>query len=113
MEVGILLSCFQSNSTRYCIVQHMDREMASGQPCLNEFDCPLLTLTTVLRVLSPTVIVRAVSVIHQCTSTCVVDFMRIATRTERQGITENTLRLKHDWSNTMYCYNVYCIANDV
>ena len=46
-------------------------------------------------------------------STCVVDFMRIATRTERQGETENTVRLKHDWSNTMFCYSVYCVANDV
>ena len=70
--------------------------------------CPLLTLTKVLWVLSPTAIVRAVSVIHQCTSTCVADFMRVATRTERQRITENTLRLKHDRSNTMYCYSVYC-----
>ena len=78
--------------------------MASGQPCLNEFDCPLLTLTKVLQVISPTAIVRAVSSVH---STCVVDFMRIATRTERQGATENKLRLKLDWSNTMFCFNVY------
>ena len=111
MEVGILVSCFESNSTRYCVVQHMDREMASGQPSHNEFDCPLLTLTKVLRVLSSTAIVRAISVVHQCTSTCVVDSVHIATRMERRGVTENTLRLKHDWSNTMYCYNAYCIAN--
>ena len=74
MEVGILVSCFESNSNRYCVVQHMDREMASGQPSHNEFDCPLLTLTKVLRVLSSTAIVCAISVVndeavHQCTST--------------------------------------------
>ena len=114
MEVGILLSCFESNSTRYCMVQHMDPHMvASGQPCLNQFDCPLLTLTKVIRVLSPAAIVRAISVVHQCTSTCVVDSMHIAARMERQRVSENTLRLKHDWSNTVYCYNVYCIANNV
>eukprot|EP00731_Ephydatia_muelleri_P027586 Em0019g459a len=63
MEVGILLSCFESDSTRYCMVQHMDPHMvASGQPCLNQFDCPLLTLTKVIRVLSPAAIVRAISV---------------------------------------------------
>ncbi|KAL5505895.1 hypothetical protein EMCRGX_G007436 [Ephydatia muelleri] len=63
MEVGILLSCFESDSTRYRMVQHMDPHMvASGQPCLNQFDCPLLTLTKVIRVLSPAAIVRAISV---------------------------------------------------
>ena len=67
--------------------------MASGQPCLNEFDRLLLTLANVIRVLSPAAIVRAVSVVHQCTSTCVVDSVHIATRMERQGVTENTLRL--------------------
>ena len=61
--------------------------MASGQPCLNEFDCQLLTLTKVLQVISPTAIVRAVSVGSSVHSTCVVDFMRIATRTERQEAT--------------------------
>ena len=78
------------------MVQHVDP--ASGQLCLNQFDCPLLTLTKVIRVYSPAAIVRAISVVHQCTSTCVVDSMHIATRMERQRVSENTLRLKHDWS---------------
>ena len=84
------------------MVQHMDPHMvASGQPCLNQFDCPLLTLTKVIRVLFPAAIVRAISVVHQCTSTCVVDSMHIAARMERQRVSENTLRLKHDCRNSI------------
>ena len=113
MQVGVFLSCFQSNEKCYCIVRHLEPLMVGTTPQLNQFDCPLLTLTNILRVLPSVNNFCSVSVVHQCSTTCILKEKAVDTRLERHRVTQNTFFLLHDWSNTVYCYNLFCISNNI
>ena len=51
-----------------------------------------------------------VSFVHQCSGTCLFKETGASIRNvEREIVQEDTLIFKHDWNNTMYCYNVYFV----
>ena len=45
---------------------------------------------------------------HQCGTTYIFEEKAVAASLEWHGVTQNTLFLLHDWSNTLYCYNLFC-----
>eukprot|EP00731_Ephydatia_muelleri_P037838 Em0575g5a len=68
--VGVILCCIERNSRCYVIVRQLEPLMAGTEPICNDFDCPLYSLTSILRSIPSAAIIRPVSVVHQCTSTC-------------------------------------------
>jgi hypothetical protein len=109
--VGVILCCIESNSRCYVIVRHLEPLMAGTEPVCNDFDCPLYSLTSILRSIPSAAIIWPVSVVHQCTSTCSLQNKNASMTLEWQVASQKTLCFSHDWSNTFYCYNVYCKSN--
>ena len=52
----------------------------------NEYECPLLSLTAVVKILSPHQIETAVSIIHECTETCTFVHTHTRHRIEREDV---------------------------
>ncbi|KAL5510378.1 hypothetical protein EMCRGX_G005916 [Ephydatia muelleri] len=102
---GSLSKLLSDDKSCYCIVQHLDPLMVGTTPQLNHFDCPLFTPTNILRVLPSVIILVSVSVIHKCNPTCILKEKTAETRLEQQSVTQKTVFVLHDWSNTLYCYN--------
>ncbi|KAL5496712.1 hypothetical protein EMCRGX_G013056 [Ephydatia muelleri] len=113
IQVGVFLGCFENEGKCFCIVRYMEPVMNGTALRLNQFDCPLFTLTNILRVLPSVNISCSISVVHQCSTTCVLKEKAVETTLERHKVTQNTLFLSHDWSNNLYCYNVFCMSNNM
>ena len=78
-------------------------------PLLNEYDCPLLTLSKTVFCISSSNVLRSVSVVHECTESCNFKTARVCSKSGKTGHVCNTLVYCHDWNNPIYCYNVFCV----
>ena len=72
MQNGILHACFMERSgIKYCLIQLFEEILGSfDEAILNDIDCPLLTLTKRFLLVPPSALVCAVSICHQCSSSC-------------------------------------------
>ena len=84
---------------------------ALGNPITNDFECPLLTLTDTVLLVPPHRVQTSVSIIHQCADTCTFTGAGIRHRIEREEVHVHCCNLlyKHDWSNNLYCLNIFCM----
>ena len=101
VKFGVLLSCvkLEKDNSSLCIVRELkEQHHSDGSVILNEFDCPILTLTTELFFIPSTFVYSSVSVPHVCTSNC--------------SFTFDFTCYNHDFSNLLFCYNIYCISNN-
>ena len=73
---------------------------------LNDYECPLVSLTKNIFTVDCNQVKRAVSLVHGCTDTCTFEERDSSRRIERKLTNEKALHFKHDW---MYCLNVYCV----
>ena len=99
MKYGVLLVCARTvneQAADFVIVRKFD-EMSIR----NEMDCPLLVLTSDLFVTSPTKIIRPISIVHECNDTCTINEEPDSAR----------LTFEHNFSNNIFCYNIFCIGN--
>ena len=103
MQNGILHACFMERSgIKYCLIQLFEEILGSfDEAILNDIDCPLLTLTKKFLLVPPSALVCAVSICHQCSSSCTLI-----------ELSNGQLTFKHDWSNDLYAYNTCCMSND-
>ena len=71
---GVLAACFnvQGEGISYCVIQLFESVDTFGTQVINEYDCPLLSLTCLFRCVSPHSIIQSVSIVHECTPTCIV-----------------------------------------
>ena len=112
-DIGILTACFHINGERkdesYCIVQLLERVDSFGIQLCNEFDCPLLTITTLFRSVPSNCISHSVSIMHECSSSCTFEHADTTTVVECEHVTSRKLVFVHDFSNNLYAFNVYCM----
>ena len=111
MKYGILLATFKcTDGTAHCLVQGFHELMLSdGRAMVNDYDCPLLDLSTTIFCTTGNNVQRPVSFVHECSATCLCKETGTSRRSvEREIVEEDTLVFEHDWNNTMYCYNIYC-----
>ena len=111
----VLLACFfhVESGKEFCLVRHLQEQTDPvGEPILNEFECPLLLLTSCLYLVSTTCIVSPISIVHSCDSMC--KFVECITNrvTERELVPLKKLTFCHNLLNNMYCYNIFCISNN-
>ncbi len=112
MKYGILLLCCRSVQGRVvCLVQGFEAlESPLGEPLVNEYDCPLLSLTRTVITVYAFNIIKAISIVHECTeSCCFVNSVRHR-NVEREQISVSSLVYEHDFSNYLYCLNIYCMT---
>ena len=97
------------NKAPFCVLQELQLHKIMGTVLHNDFDCPLLTLTTNIFIVPSHLILTYVSVIHQCTNTCTIVSQLTSLTQEREQVNQERLFLNHDLSNDLYCLNVYCM----
>jgi hypothetical protein len=99
------------DSKKFCIVNLFDDlSVSAGRELIcNDFDCPLLLLSTDVCLVRPCAIISVVSVVHECTPSCTFKEITTPRVIEREAIQCNQTVFEHDWSNMMYCLNVYCM----
>ena len=82
-----------------------------GHQATDEFDCPLLELTYKIFLRRSSSILKAVSVVHKCSSACKFVKKHIPRRVERETVTLSRLEYEHDFRGSLlYCLNVYCMG---
>ena len=112
MKYGVLLTTYQlATGQTFCIVQGVEEFMLhNGTAIMNQFDCPVLNLTKSIITTESANIKRAVSFVHECSASCVYKEVTSVHNVEREEAVQKELILQHDYSNTSYCLNVYCIC---
>ena len=109
-KYGRLMACFESGArSQNCIIQAIVEEKAMDQPILNEFDCPLLSLSTTFHVIPSSSTVTSVSIIHQCSQACTFAQSSTPVTREREVLISSQLTYTHDYSNTLFCLNMYAM----
>ena len=93
---------------QYCVVQKLECMRANDEPIVNSFDCPLLTLTDQFYAILPKCIVSPISIVHQCTDTCIYVQKSAPCNIERESIPQNFTVFDHDCTNNLYCLNIFC-----
>ena len=111
MVYGILLSTFKTAAgSVLCLGQGFHSlKSFDDQLILNNYDCPLLELTKAVFSTPGSNVRRAVSVVHECTTSCHIQEERTSRNIERENITCDRLEFQHDFTNLMYSYNVCCM----
>ena len=109
-DIALLAACFSGPDNKsFCVVQLFEHLDSFGDQICNEYDCPLLTLTILFRCVPSTAISHSVSVVHECSRTCVFKHTDTTTIMERTHVQARKLKFVHDLSNNMYAFNVYCM----
>ena len=110
--VGEFLICYNSQSSGdQCIVRPYDPvTVPDGRSITNEFGCSLLEPREGIQSFPPHYIVRPVSIIHECSATCEFKKTEVLQTVEREEVQVEQLTYEHDWSNSHYCLNIYCIC---
>ena len=65
LETGLFIGSFHTEQATFCLVRYLEPVLMGTEPVLNEWSCPLLTLTNVIRCIASTLVNCAVSVVHQ------------------------------------------------
>ena len=111
LETGLFIGSFHTEQATFCLVRYLEPVLMAGtEPVLNEWSCPLLTLTNVIRCIASTLVSCAVSVVHQCDSQCVLAEQETTSRIERELVTQKKTVFVHYTDNNMYCCNIFCIC---
>ena len=106
-----LLLCVQSCAgDRMCLIRPMELLSSQGQSVCNEYDCPLLYADQKVLVVPADSVLFSVSVVHECSHSCVFTVQPCQRTVERQVILDSDgIVYQHDFSNNLFCLNVYCM----
>ena len=107
VECGLLLSCFAVNGEGHCPVQVFEKLQCGLQPLVNEFNGPLLSATSIIMRVSSQAVISSISVAHECCSTCTFQQEHNRFLIEREQVDIAGLQYIHDFSNNLFCLNVY------
>ena len=110
-KYGQLLTTIKLKSGRtLCLVQgFLAMQLPNGQPLLNDYECPLFTLSRTLFTVDSTRIQKAVSMVHECGNHCQFEKSVILNTVEWEQVADTKLVFLHDWTQLLYCLNVYCV----
>jgi hypothetical protein len=109
VSIGLLLNCFsvREDGLSYSVVRPLD---SMGENLLNEYDCPILTMSNLVYCIPSTSVLYPVSVVHECNNSCVFVSGIISRAVEHEKVDSAQLCYHHDWSNNMYSLNIFCMS---
>ena len=111
VSFGVLAACFnvQGEGISYCVIQLFESVDTFGTQVINEYDCPLLSLICLFRCVLPHSIIQSVCIVHECTPTCMVKHVTTTSQVERLSVRSQKRMFVHDFGNTLYSFNIYCM----
>ena len=115
VELGVLLGCVHVVECNYdmCLVQKLKWQLTPGGELVrNDLDCPRLLLTQEIYGIPSLSIFKSVSIVHECTNSCVLVECAAQFDLEREQVEKTKLLYKHDFSNNRFCYNIFCTSNN-
>ena len=81
----------------------------SGLPIVDHTDCPLIDQTERYEICPSATIRGPISIVHACGSSCVISY-ETPLNIERETVTVTSVKtVKHDFKNTLYLLNIYCM----
>ena len=83
--------------------------LVDGTPLLNEFDCPLFSLARSILSVDSSNILAAVSFVHECDEACNFVERNVQLTQEREETEMSRLVFEHNWSNMLFCNNLFCV----
>lgn len=109
----LLATVSLGNGATVCIIRGFEVvEVELGVPLLSEFDCPYYNLTRTIFSTDSCNISTAVSMVHHCEvgeDGCHFVNTDVSQLVERQETIQRKLTFQHDWTNALYCMNLYCV----
>ena len=108
---GQLVATIKTKSEHtLCLVRGFEPlKLSNGQQCFNNVECPLFTLTQTLFTVDSTRIAMAISMPHECQDSCKFKDTQVHNMVEREEVANTNLVFEHDWTQLLYCYNIFCI----
>ena len=100
VQYGILLATFKRNDgSGHCLVHGFHKlETTDGQAFKNPYVCPLLELSPTIFCTPSNNVRRAVSLVHECSDSCVFLETTAMDNVEREEVSiQSKLLFKHDW----------------
>ena len=86
-------------------------QLPNGQPLLNDYECPLFTLSRTLFSVDSTRIQKAISMVHECGNHCKFATAAILNTVEWEQVADTKLVFLHDWTQLFYCLKpLMCIV---
>ena len=108
--MGVLVACFAAGDTsRYCFIQVFEPMDSLGTTMLNEYECPLYSLTNLFRCVPSDCIKHSVSLLHECTPSCTFKQANAESQIERENVVNQQLVFEHDYNSNIYSLNIYCM----
>ena len=107
-ELKSTLTC--PNSATLCIVRGFEElTLHTGEPLLIQFDCPLYKLSRTIFFIESSNVHKAISMVHEYGEGC--QFVEASTccSIERKDTIQVKTIFQHDWTQYLYCRNVYCL----
>ena len=101
--------CVSKGLSTFCLVRELETIDLNGEPVTNDYNCPLLSLTPRVVTINSHHVEKAVSIIHECNASCIFVECPSTHRVEREDIEVEKLTFQHDWTNSFYCLNIYCM----
>ena len=101
------MACFRHRGFSFLLIRLPQVASTEGN---NDLDCPRLCMTNLFYCIDSHLISHAVSVIHECTSTCNFVSTTVTSTVEHEQVASTALTYMHDYSNKNYCLNVYICA---
>ena len=118
MQYGILLICGtcdtknRHDTTDFSIVRKLEPMCtADSEPILNYVGCPLLSLSSELYIISPANVLRPISVVHECDSSCIFGEEEVLQDIEHVRTTCKIRTFQHNFINKIFCFNIFCTGN--
>ena len=100
------LACFQSLSGSWIVMRPFHELTSENEAICDEFQCPLLDLTKCIRISPVSDVLRPVSIVHSCTTSCKFKDTGGSRTIEREEIDTQDIIFEHDWKNYMYVLNI-------
>ena len=113
MCYGVLVGCCrQPDGNNWCIIRGLQEIVSPlGQQLTDECDCPLFELTHILFLRTSSSVVKPVSMVHQCSSSCKFTIKEIPRNVERETVNGSRIEYEHDFvGSLLYCLNIYCMG---
>ena len=85
---ALLLACAAKGEHWFCLVRVMEKIEINDEQITNDYDCPLLSMSTNITYISPHNIFTSVSIVHECTNTCTFVESHATRRVDREVIEE-------------------------
>ena len=68
-QYALLLSCFSKDNLEFCLIRLFEEMKLNGDVMINDYDCPFSTVTANVTIISSSIVIQSVSIVHECTAT--------------------------------------------